>query len=148
MRNKTSVSGVYIFSPEERCHNETQHYATPTGLDAFIGDLAVQIAINWEDKLLTKITIFNDLSNVQIETLFTKDFRNRKQGEEIVMIIDTDIQNNKTFYTDSNGMEMQKRVLNLRENWDWNVDEPISGNYYPITSSIYIEDPATQKRAT
>jgi len=30
-----------------------------------------------------------------------------------------DIKNQDTFYTDSNGLEMQKRVLNYRPTWDW-----------------------------
>jgi hypothetical protein len=31
----------------------------------------------------------------------------------------TDIDNKDTFFTDSNGLEMQKRVLNYRETWDF-----------------------------
>jgi hypothetical protein len=31
-----------------------------------------------------------------------------------------DFTNNKTFYTDSNGLEMQKRILNHRDTWDIN----------------------------
>ena len=48
--------------------------------------------------------------------------------------------NNKTFYTDSNGLEMQKRVLNYRESYDFLSFEEISGNYYPINSAIAIVD--------
>jgi len=45
--------------------------------------------------------------------------------------------NNKTFYTDSNGLEMQKRILNYRPTWDIqqnynDSNENITANYYPI----------------
>jgi len=38
------------------------------------------------------------------------------------------------------GMEMQKRILNYRPSWNLQVDQPVSGNYYPVQSTIYIED--------
>jgi len=53
--------------------------------------------------------------------------------------------NNKTFYTDSNGLEMQKRVLNYRPTWDLqkNYDEHndnITANFYPVNSAVSIKD--------
>jgi hypothetical protein len=47
---------------------------------------------------------------------------------------------NNTFYTDSNALDMQKRVLNNRPTWNLTTDEPISANYYPINSAIAIKD--------
>mmetsp|Transcript_11958 Transcript_11958/g.11955 ORF Transcript_11958/g.11955 Transcript_11958/m.11955 type:complete len:274 (-) Transcript_11958:32-853(-) len=38
------------------------------------------------------------------------------------------------------GLEMQERVLNYRSSWDLKVDQPISGNYYPINHAIAIKD--------
>ena len=53
--------------------------------------------------------------------------------------------NDNTFYTDSNGLNMQKRVLNYRPTW--NISENyqdsntnISANYYPVTSAIALVD--------
>lgn len=50
--------------------------------------------------------------------------------------------NNGTFYTDSNGLEMQKRVLNYRPSWNfkYSKNENISSNYYPIDSAISITE--------
>lgn len=54
--------------------------------------------------------------------------------------------NNQTFYTDSNGLEMQKRILNYRPTWDLvNTNykdslENVTANYYPINSAISMED--------
>ena len=48
--------------------------------------------------------------------------------------------NNKTFYTDSNGLEMQQRILNYRPSFNFSSFEQTSGNYYPINSAIAIID--------
>lgn len=53
--------------------------------------------------------------------------------------------NNQTFYTDSNGREMLKRVLNYRPSFELKENvENVSGNYYPITSRITLTDKITQ----
>jgi len=54
------------------------------------------------------------------------------------------LQTDKTFYTDSNGREMLKRVRNYRPTWDLKLEEPISGNYYPVTSKIALKDERNQ----
>jgi len=49
------------------------------------------------------------------------------------MVLDqVGIENQGVFYTDSMGMEMQKRVRNERPTWPLDVTEAISANYYPI----------------
>lgn len=48
--------------------------------------------------------------------------------------------NNKTFYTDSNGLEMQERMLNYRPSFNFFSFEQVSGNFYPINSAIAIVD--------
>ncbi len=47
---------------------------------------------------------------------------------------------NNTFYTDSNALEMQTRILNYRPTWNLTSDQPISSNYFPINSAIVVED--------
>ena len=49
----------------------------------------------------------------------------------------SDFYNNGTFYTDSNGLEMQERILNFRPTWDLQANynqsnENITANYYPV----------------
>lgn len=49
--------------------------------------------------------------------------------------------NEGAFYTDSNGREMIERVLNYRPDYTYNYSsDPISSNYYPVTSRIAIKD--------
>ena len=49
-----------------------------------------------------------------------------------------DFDNGKTFYSDSNGLEMQKRILDKRIGWKVDTVEKASSNYYPINSAIAI----------
>ena len=67
----------------------------------------------------------------------------RENGREIVAkwhLLDSS--NNEVFYTDSNGLEMQERVLNSRPDYtlDAGNDNFIPSNYYPVTSAIAIRD--------
>lgn len=52
-----------------------------------------------------------------------------------------DFENGGTFYTDSNGLEMQKRVLNYRPYYDIEADmygnhQNVTANYYPVNQAI------------
>lgn len=59
-------------------------------------------------------------------------------GKEIVTRFEvSNFQNEGIFYTDSNGKEMIRRSLHSK---DKTLDEPVSSNYYPVTSKILIRD--------
>ena len=70
------------------------------------------------------------------------DFDGNSAGYEVVANFHIEsFNNNETFYTDSNGLEMQKRILNYRPSWDFSTqwdetNENVTANYYPITSAI------------
>lgn len=56
---------------------------------------------------------------------------------------------NKTFYTDSNGLEMQERILNFNPAFKWPSDpQNISGNFYPVDSAIAMRDLSKSKQIT
>ena len=61
-------------------------------------------------------------------------------GKEIITSFNTNIQSDGKFYTDANGREMKERIRNHRDTWDLNVTEPVSGNYYPVNSRMFIND--------
>ena len=62
------------------------------------------------------------------------------QGKEIISRFTTNLNSGDIFYTDSNGREMLERKRNFRPTFDISLEEPISGNYYPITSKISLRD--------
>ena len=52
------------------------------------------------------------------------------------------------FYTDANGLEMQRRVKNVRATWNFqnnlnDSNQNVTGNFYPITSAIQLIDTST-----
>lgn len=52
------------------------------------------------------------------------------------------LNNNGTFYSDANGLQMQKRVLNHRDTWDLQLAPwmNITANYFPVASAIAAKD--------
>jgi lysosomal alpha-mannosidase len=65
-------------------------------------------------------------------------------GKEIILRYDTDIQSQSKFYTDANGREVLERTRDYRPTWNYTVAEPVSGNYYPVNSRIWIKEQARQ----
>jgi hypothetical protein len=69
-------------------------------------------------------------------------------GKEVVLNIKTGLMNNRVFFTDSMGLEEQKRKIDERATWNYTVFEPVAGNYYPINSLIRMSDFKTKKNIT
>ena len=61
-------------------------------------------------------------------------------GREVMSRFRTTLATNQTFYTDSNGREMQRRVLNTRSNYPFTQTEPIAGNVYPVNAVALLKD--------
>lgn len=71
------------------------------------------------------------------------------QGQEVILqFYSSDIDNNKTFYTDSNGLEMQQRILDYRPTWDFVSVMNVTQNYFPVNSAITIVDNANMAQIT
>ncbi|KAK9903926.1 hypothetical protein WJX75_000663 [Coccomyxa subellipsoidea] len=68
-------------------------------------------------------------------------------GHEVVIRYESNVTNGDEFYTDSNGREMLKRKLNFRPSWKLDVQQPVAGNYYPVTAAIYIQEKAGRQLA-
>jgi len=64
-------------------------------------------------------------------------------GKEVILRYSSGIKSEGTFYTDSNGKEMVKRVYNKRGPsypMPYNISEPVAGNYYPVNAMITLDD--------
>lgn len=73
--------------------------------------------------------------------------QNARVGHEVtVNFYAPEVNNNGVFYTDSNGLEMQKRVMNYRPTWDLTTASGglnVTANYYPIQTAIAMKDEET-----
>lgn len=61
-------------------------------------------------------------------------------GKEVISRFTTKLNTGDEFYTDANGRQMVRRKRNYRETYQYTNEEPISGNYYPVTSKIRLND--------
>jgi uncharacterized membrane protein len=76
---------------------------------------------------------------VQIHTVGPIDVSN-SIGKEVVARLHCDIASAATMFTDSNGREMMRRVRNSVPTWNMSAHDPVPVNFYPVTSSAYIQD--------
>lgn len=63
-------------------------------------------------------------------------------GKEIINRVETGVPSRGLFYTDSNGRQTLQRRRDYRLTWPLDITEPVSENYYPINSHIYLSDDA------
>jgi lysosomal alpha-mannosidase len=137
-------SGAYIFRVENGT-NSSVRYSAFQGMRVWVNNNVLSQAT---------LTYFNEKN--ETANLILKVFKKRKvmewilklgsiplstQGKEVVLQFHTpDIDNEKTFWTDSEGLEMQKRILDYRPTWDFVGFLNVTQNYYPVNSAIAIND--------
>jgi alpha-mannosidase len=64
-------------------------------------------------------------------------------GKEVIVKYTSGIKSEGTWYTDSNGKEMVKRLYNKRGPSypaPYNISEPVAGNYYPVNAMMSLDD--------
>lgn len=99
-----------------------------------------QIYQNW---ISQTIRLYENTSHVEFEwQVGPVDVESDLVSRDVVMRFQSDLDSADIFYTDSNGREIMMRRRNFRPTWDLNQTEPIAGNYYPVTSRIFIRDEA------
>ncbi|KAM3728479.1 Lysosomal alpha-mannosidase [Dirofilaria immitis] len=119
-------SGAYVFRPNGSLINETRQIITP-----------------WISQV---IRLYRDKNLVEFEWTIgpiPKELKN-PVTKEIITRYTTDINSAGVFYTDSNGRQMMKRTRNYYPSFPYTNTEPVAGNYYPVTSRIYIRDSQNQ----
>ncbi|XP_050536747.1 lysosomal alpha-mannosidase-like [Daktulosphaira vitifoliae] len=137
------ASGAYIFRPNGTAvpicdhHNESKIFKGPVVQEIHI------ICSNWTSQVIRK---YKGDDHLEFEWLVGPIPDEDNIGKEVISRFKIpSYKNDKTFYTDSNGREFIKRVLNYRSSFDLKENvENISGNYYPITSQIMLTDGKTQ----
>jgi len=117
-------SGAYIFRPVGT-EADPACGGTPPTLQVFTGPVVSEVRqsiCNW----ITQTTRLSGTSywtemRWSVGTIPIDD----KVGKEVIARYTTNINNGQTFYTDSNGREMQTRILNYRETWNLTVYDPV-----------------------
>ncbi|XP_044269402.1 lysosomal alpha-mannosidase-like isoform X2 [Tribolium madens] len=138
------ASGAYIFRPD----GEAIQVATALPKLQFAkGDLVDEILQVYNDEITQVIRVYKGKDDSYIEfDWLVGDLKLGDKGKEVfTKFTASSIKNNEIFYTDANGRQQIKRQRNKRSDYDYDSsEEPVTSNYYPITSKIVIKD-ETQK---
>lgn len=137
------TSGAYIFRP-----NKTKPYVMCDSNKAKVtivqGPLFQEIRQSFGPIVSQVIRLYKDVPYAEFEHTVGPIPITDGAGKEIITRFDTNIKSAGIFYTDANGREMKQRIRNHRDTWSLKVSEPVSGNYYPVNSRIFIKDPTSQ----
>ncbi|GAB6018756.1 hypothetical protein CHUAL_000428 [Chamberlinius hualienensis] len=129
------ASGAYIFRP-----NGMQIVSPNATIAQYIGTEVQEIHQTFNNYVSQVIRLYPGENKVEMEWMIGPIPILDDIGKEIVTYYSTDLATDGVFYTDSNGREVLQRIRNYRPTWNVNLAEPISGNYYPVNSRIYIKD--------
>ncbi|RZC14230.1 lysosomal alpha-mannosidase-like, partial [Asbolus verrucosus] len=136
------ASGAYIFRPtKSKAEPITTKRISVKAKKGKLVDEVLQI-YNSEVTQIIRVYKDNEAGYIEFDWLVGDLQTNYHEGKEVITrFIVPDFTNNGIFYTDSNGREQIKRTLNTRSDYKYDPsDEPVSSNYYPVTSKIVIKD--------
>ncbi len=138
-------SGAYIFKPAKGKQNSLPYVNLVAHETLYGGDFMQQINMYYQDSETNRsarviMRAFANNPTIEVEVRLYPIPESQGGQEVTVNFYAYGIDTNETFYTDSNGMEMQERILNKRPTWNLTTDQSISSNYYPINSAIVIND--------
>jgi len=101
----------------------------------------------WNDWVSQVVRLYTGIDHIEVESNVGPIYIGDGLGKEVITRYSTDLNTAQTWYTDSEGQEMQQRRLNYRW-WKFNITEPIAMNYYPMNEAAYIEDLNSNTRFT
>ncbi|XP_068150676.1 lysosomal alpha-mannosidase-like [Drosophila tropicalis] len=139
---KNRSSGAYVFRPD----GDIKELSDKIDLTVYNGDRVQEVHQHVNEWISQVIRLYDGVNRVEFEWLVGPIPVDDNTSKEIVTRFKSDISSNGVFYTDSNGREMLERKRNERENFDPDLTEEISANYYPVTTRISLQD--EKKRMT
>jgi len=108
--------------------------------------------IDFANNVLVHVSWDNDLGVLKADVDMDSLPLMKRGGNEVVAMFELkSMRNEGIFYTDSNGLEMQKRILNYRPTWNLEdnykqLHENVTANFYPINSAITMFDQVDGQR--
>ncbi|XP_029440965.1 lysosomal alpha-mannosidase [Rhinatrema bivittatum] len=135
------ASGAYIFRP-----NGSEPFPIAKAVHTHLvqNRLVQEVYQNFSPWCSQVVRLYAGQTFAELEWTVGPIPINDSQGKEIITRFETPLETKGYFYTDSNGREILERRRNSRETWELNQTEPVSGNYYPVNSRIYIKDNKVQ----
>ncbi|XP_054258367.1 lysosomal alpha-mannosidase isoform X2 [Macrosteles quadrilineatus] len=134
-------SGAYIFRPNSTLIMINSQPTIKYYKGEIVEELHQQFS-SWVSQVIRAYKGENHLEFIwMVGPIPTSD----KRGKEVVTKYSVyGMDTNSTFYTDSNGREMLRRVMDERPTYTVKLEEPLAGNYYPVNTRISVQDPLTR----
>eukprot|EP01116_Phalansterium_solitarium_P022225 TRINITY_DN7261_c0_g3_i1.p1 TRINITY_DN7261_c0_g3~~TRINITY_DN7261_c0_g3_i1.p1 ORF type:complete len:972 (-),score=316.52 TRINITY_DN7261_c0_g3_i1:78-2993(-) len=130
------ASGAYIFRP-----NSSDPFAVGTpSISVITGPVVQEVRQIFSPWLVQVTRLYSGAMHLDLETTIQPMPIDDGMSKELIRRYSTALDTNLYSYTDANGLEFQQRRLNYRPTWNFTVEEPQSGNYYPTTIGAYIND--------
>lgn len=138
------ASGAYIFRPV----SNTPECLSVAKYTVYHGEQFSEVQQTYNDWISQSIRLYSDSKHVEFNWQVGPIDVTNNDGKEVVVKFVSDLESHGTFYTDSNGREILKRVRDFRPTWTLNQTEETAGNYYPINSRVFIRDEKEQTQLT
>lgn len=129
---KSRGSGAYIFYPEEKAHTFEE---LPFIIRVIKGPIMSSVEVVHQQYLRHLVKLYSGFT-VQSLGLHIENeiFLFKMADVEVIMHVKTDLGKRSNFFTDQNGYQFIARKTHAKL--------PIQGNYYPMTSACFLEDPS------
>ncbi|XP_074562750.1 alpha-mannosidase-like, partial [Curcuma longa] len=131
------ASGAYIFRPNGAPPVPS---SGSVPLKVIQGPLVDEVHQQFNSWIYQVIRVYKEKEHAEIEYTIGPIPTDDGTGKEVITQLTTNMVTNSTFYTDSNGRDFLKRVRDYRADWNLQVTQPVSGNYYPLNLGIYTTD--------
>jgi len=137
------ASGAYIFRP---LNQTPEPLGEPLKSSIIRGPLVQEVHQKFNDWTSQVIRLYKDEKIVEFEWMIGPLPKKAKgtPGLEVITRYSSDIQSGDRFSTDSNGRFMIDRTRNFRPTWKLNLTEPVSSNYYPVTSRLSLMEESNE----
>ncbi|XP_036354000.2 lysosomal alpha-mannosidase isoform X1 [Ochotona princeps] len=136
-KNSSQASGAYIFRSYELKPLPVSRWAQTRLLKSALVQEVHQNFSAWCSQV---VRLYPGQRHLELEWTVGPIPTGDNWGKEVINRFDTPLDTKGYFYTDSNGREILTRRRNYRPTWNLNQTEPVAGNYYPVSSRIYITD--------
>eukprot|EP00850_Spirogloea_muscicola_P002507 SM000009S23636 [mRNA] locus=s9:1224350:1238286:+ [translate_table: standard] len=138
--NRYQASGAYIFRPNSSTAFDIWKFDQLIGQRIYRGPVAEEWHQWFSPWLSQVVRVHKGEDHAEVEYTVGPIPIDDNLGKEVITRLTTNMDTGNVFYTDSNGRDYIKRVLNYREDWELNVTQPVAGNYYPVNAGMYISD--------
>ncbi|XP_063630822.1 lysosomal alpha-mannosidase-like [Cydia splendana] len=137
-RRDIKPPGAYIFRPiDPYIVRSEENY----DVSIVKTDIVEEMRITFSKWTSLQLRLYVDSPVIELHWLVGPIPTDDGLGKEVFIRYKTDLEHDGAFYTDSNGRQTIKRIRGTRATYEPVDLDPITGNLYPVTSKIYIEDP-------